>query len=134
MNNMNNQTNHFHQGNPYHTIDQVYTANHEHMIAPNMHDPMNMPNHYHTGKKDAYGGHHPHHHPVYAPFPQQYDSFSHFPMKDHHHPGSYGGYGMSPYQPYGYHEGGHIMMPPNHHMGGHHYDMNQANAFYPRYY
>lgn len=51
MNNMNNQTNHYHQGNPYHTFENVYTANHEHMIAPNMHDHMNMPNHYHTGKK-----------------------------------------------------------------------------------
>ncbi len=133
MNNMNNQTNHYHQGNPYHTFENVYTANHEHVIAPNMHEHMNMPNHYHTGKKDAYSGHYPHHHSPYSPFTNQHDPFSHVPMKDHHHLGHYGGYGMPPYQqPYGYQDMN--MMMPNHHMAGHAYGMNQPNAFLPRYY
>ena len=129
---MNSQTNHYHQGNPYHTFEHVYTANHEHMIAPtpNMHDSMNMPNHYHTGKKDVYAGHHV----AYSPFTKHLDPFSNFPMKDHHHLANYGGYGMSPYQPYGYHDGGHMMMAPNHQMTGHTYGMNQANDFFPRYY
>lgn len=133
MNNMNNQTNHYHQGNPYHTFENVYTANHEHMIAPNMHDPMNMPNHYHTGKKDAYSGHHPHHHSAYSPFTKQYESYSNVQMNDHHHFGHYGGYGMAPYHPHGYHDM-QMMMPANHHMTGNAYGMNQPNAFLPRYY
>nr|WGD97101.1 hypothetical protein P5627_14820 [Bacillus safensis] len=86
MNDMNSQMNHYHHENPYHTFENVYTANHEHMIAPNMHDHMNMPNHYHSGKKDVYNAHHPHHHSPYSTFPNQHDYFSkHIPMKDHHH-------------------------------------------------
>ncbi|MFP7340445.1 hypothetical protein [Bacillus safensis] len=134
MNDMNSQMNHYHQENPYHTFENVYTANHEHMVAPNMHDHMNMPNHYHSGKKDMYNAHHPHHHSVYSPFPNQHDTFSkHVPMKDHHHLGHYGGYGMMPLHPYGYQDM-HMMMPTNQQMPGHYYGMNQPNALFPRYY
>ncbi|EDW23061.1 hypothetical protein MHH54_08445 [Bacillus sp. FSL K6-4563] len=132
MNNMNSQMNYHHEGNPYHTFENVYTANHEHVVAPNMHDHMNMPNHYHTGKKDKYSGHYPHHHSAYPPFPNQHDPFSHVPMKDHHHHGHYGGYGMMPYHPYGYQDM-HMMMP-NQQMPGFGYGMNQPNAHFPRYY
>lgn len=132
MNNMNSQMNYHHEGNPYHTFENVYTANHEHVVAPNMHDHMNMPNHYHTGKKDKYSGHYPHHHSVYPAFPNQHDPFSHVPMKDHHHHGHYGGYGMMPYHPYGYQDM-HMMMP-NQQMPGFGYGMNQPNAHFPRYY
>ncbi|WP_144483384.1 hypothetical protein [Bacillus pumilus] len=121
MNNMNSQMNYHHEGNPYHTFENVYTANHEHVVAPNMHDHMNMPNHYHTGKKDKYSGHYPHHHSTYMPFPHHQDPFSHVPMKDHHH-GHYGGY-----------QDMHMMMP-NQQMPGFGYGMNQPNAHFPRYY
>ncbi|MFF2414747.1 hypothetical protein [Bacillus safensis] len=134
MNDMNSQMNHYHQENPYHTFENVYTANHEHMIAPNMHDHMNMPNHYHSGKKDMYNAHHPHHHSPYSTFPNQHDYFSkHVPMKDHHHLGHYGGYGMMPHHPYGYQDM-HMMMPTNQQIPGHFYGMNQPNALFPRYY
>ncbi|MGF9725708.1 hypothetical protein ABEX00_16340 [Bacillus safensis] len=134
MNDMNSQMNHYHQENPYHTFENVYTANHEHMIAPNMHDHMNMPNHYHSGKKDMYNAHHPHHYSPYSTFPNQHDYFSkHVPMKDHHHLGHYGGYGMMPHHPYGYQDM-HMMMPTNQQMPGHFYGMNQPNALFPRYY
>ncbi|MBL4986231.1 hypothetical protein [Bacillus safensis] len=134
MNDMNSQMNHYHQENPYHTFENVYTANHEHMVAPNMHEHMNMSNHYHSGKKDVYNAHHPHHHSVYSPFPNQHDTFSkHVPIKDHHHLGHYGGYGMMPHHPYGYQDM-HMMMPTNQQMPGHYYGMNQPNALFPRYY
>ncbi|MFJ5963299.1 hypothetical protein [Bacillus sp. NPDC093026] len=135
MNNMNSQNTHYHQGNPYHTFENVYTANHEHMIAPNTHGPMNIPNHYHTGKKDSDGSHYSSHHVAYSPFAHQYNPYSAFPMNDDHHlQGSYVGYGMPPYHPYGYHDGGHMMMAPNYQMTGHVNGMNHPNAFLPRYY
>lgn len=133
MNNTNSQMNHYHQGNPYHTFENVYTANHEHMMAPNMNDSMNMPNHYHHVKKDKYSSHYPHHHSAYSPYSNQYDAFSHVPMKDHHHLGHYGGYGMMPNHPYGYQDM-QMMMPPNQQMLGHGYGMNQPNLHFPRYY
>ncbi|MFS0654820.1 hypothetical protein [Bacillus sp. 179-C3.3 HS] len=127
MNNMNGQANYDYHGNPYHTIEHVYTANHEHMIAPNMYDSnvfgsMNMPNHYHTDKQNAYTGYQPHHH--------HHATYS--PMKHHHPHGMYGGYEMPTHQPYGHYGDGQMMMPQQ--MTGHAYGMNQPNAFSHRYF
>ncbi|MGE6631525.1 hypothetical protein [Bacillus sp. NPDC077027] len=96
---MNNQANHYHDANPYHTYENVYTVNHEHVHAPNLHHP-NAHHHHHHDKHDKHGVHN---HPHYAHYHQVGKPVD--PFYSHHMTSPYYGpgfsYGASPYDPYG---------------------------------